>query len=59
MDGVRLPSTEVYGCYLKKKIPNAVCCQTLLRILFQIWRYLITDAMIDIIENKKENRNTL
>ena len=32
-----------------------ICCETLFRILFQIWGYLITDTMIDNIESKIES----
>ena len=32
-----------------------ICCQTLFRILFQIWEWLITDTVIDTIENKIES----
>ena len=55
MEEVRSPSPERQDCILKSKFPTTACCQTLLRILFQIWEYLITNTMIDNIENKIED----
>ena len=49
------PSREIKDCHLKNIYPNIVCCQILLRILFQIWELLITDTMIGNIESKIEN----
>ena len=53
MEGVRLPSPEVWDCYSKNIFPNML--SKVFQILYQIWDHLITDIMINNIENKIEN----